>query len=146
MDVKALIIVQLPWYCRYHIIHFYRYIDDLYNTISSHLMSQSSDLYKWKSWDHKTFPYGGKCVWQGGYVKLLLLDRRGTWFLSSAAVHVSQALNWATSMSRNTEANILMCFYLLVLNHSYTTIYHICRSQPNGLPIKFFLKYSLVWL
>jgi hypothetical protein len=58
MDIKAIIIIQLPWYCRYHIIHIYRYIDDLpYNTLSSDLMSQSSDLHKWKSWGHNPFPY-----------------------------------------------------------------------------------------
>jgi hypothetical protein len=28
-----------------------------YNTISSHLMSQSSDLHKWKSWGHKPIAY-----------------------------------------------------------------------------------------
>jgi hypothetical protein len=26
MDVKAIIVVQLPWWCRYHIIHIYRYM------------------------------------------------------------------------------------------------------------------------
>jgi hypothetical protein len=26
-------------------------------TISSHLISQSSDLHKWKSWGHKPFAY-----------------------------------------------------------------------------------------
>jgi hypothetical protein len=58
MDGKAIIVVQLPWWCRYHIIPIYRYIHDLpYNTISSHQMSQSSDMHKWKSWDHKAFAY-----------------------------------------------------------------------------------------
>jgi hypothetical protein len=58
MDVKAIIVVQVPWQCRYHIINIYRYIDDLpYSTISSRLMTQSSDLHKWKSWSHKPFAY-----------------------------------------------------------------------------------------
>jgi hypothetical protein len=45
MVVKVVSVVQVPWQCRYHIIHIYRYIGDLpYNTISSYLMSQPSDL------------------------------------------------------------------------------------------------------
>jgi hypothetical protein len=62
MDVKALIVVQLPWWCRYHIIHIYRYIDDLpYNNTSSHLVSQSSDLHNRKSWGHEAFAYIIQC-------------------------------------------------------------------------------------
>jgi hypothetical protein len=36
-----------------------------YDTITSHLMSQSSDLHKWKSWGHKPSPVqsnGGSSV------------------------------------------------------------------------------------
>jgi hypothetical protein len=45
MDVKAIIVVQLPPYCRYHIIHVYPYIHDLpYNTISSHLICINGSL------------------------------------------------------------------------------------------------------
>jgi hypothetical protein len=55
MDVNAITVVKLPWQCRYH-IHIYWSIDDLpYNTISSHLMSQSSDLHKRKPWGPQAF-------------------------------------------------------------------------------------------
>jgi hypothetical protein len=42
MGVKTIIVIQLPWQGRYHIIHMYRYIDD---TLQYHILPSDGPIF-----------------------------------------------------------------------------------------------------